>query len=402
MSKTIFAMNYKGVREITLEPTGSLVVIAGANGAGKSSLIDAMTELFAPKGARLTPKPIREGESEAYAEYTDTELGVRVTRTWKKNDAGKLEVYSLDGAKYSKPAEFVAELTGGLLWDPVAFLNLPEKAQRDALLAKVDLPFDIDEIARSKKGAEDRRLEVGREVKRLQGALASVPEPNADTPDVEVSASDLIAELRAAEEHNHQARNAREMAVSTRRTIEDLESRLTAAREALVTLEEAASAEQIDVIGIRTRLDAIDETNKAVRARAEWARLSDELAAAEVRHDAEQAALDGIEERKRAGLAEAVFPVDGLSVDESGVVLDGVPFTQVNSAARRKVAFAIATAGDPKLKLVIIRDGDLLDADSLAAIQSLADERGYTVLIERDRDESRQIGFTIQDGELVE
>ena len=88
-------------------------------------------------------------------------------------------------------------------------------------------------------------------------------------------------------------------------------------------------------------------------------------------------------------------------MDENGVTFDGVPFTQVNSAMRRRVAFAIATAGDPKLRLVIIKDGDLLDADSLAAIRELADERGYTVLVERDRDESRQIGFTIEDGTLA-
>ena len=49
-----------------------------------------------------------------------------------------------------------------------------------------------------------------------------------------------------------------------------------------------------------------------------------------------------------------------------------------------------------------MKDGDLLDADSLAAIRELADERGYTVLVERDRDESRQIGFTIESGALAE
>ena len=80
----------------------------------------------------------------------------------------------------------------------------------------------------------------------------------------------------------------------------------------------------------------------------------------------------------------------------------GVPFSQVNSAMRRRVAFAIATAGDPQLRLVIVKDGDLLDADSLTAISDLAEERGYTVLVERDRDESRRLGFTVSDGTLAE
>lgn len=89
-------------------------------------------------------------------------------------------------------------------------------------------------------------------------------------------------------------------------------------------------------------------------------------------------------------------------MDESGVTFEGIPFVQTNTATRRKVAFAIATAGAPKLRLVIVRDGDLLDAESLDAIRVLAEERGYTVLCERDRDESRAIGFTIRDGELAE
>ena len=160
--------------------------------------------------------------------------------------------------------------------------------------------------------------------------------------------------------------------------------------------------ERPDLDALRAKLAAVDETNAAVRARSEYARVAEECAAAETAQAAANRELEAIEKRKRDGLAAATFPVAGLSVDENGVTFDGVPFTQVNSAMRRRVAFAIATAGDPKLRLVIVKDGDLLDADSLAAIRELADERGYTVLVERDRDESRQIGFTIEDGALAE
>lgn len=308
-------------------------------------------------------------------------------------------MFALDGAKYSKPAEVVAQLTGGLIFDPVAFLNLDEKRQRDALLAKVDLPFDLDELAREKAGAEQRRLEAGREVKRLQGALTSMPHP-LGTPTEEVSAQEIITELREAEAHNARVRDARDAAVKIRASIADLEALLATAREDLANCEALEAAEQVDVIGIRSRLDAVEETNAAARAAKEFQRVADEEAAAETAYAAAQRDLDAIEERKREGLNAATFPVDGLSVDDEGVTFDGIPFAQVNTAARRRVAFAIATAGDPKLRLVIVKDGDLLDADSLAAIRDLADERGYTVLVERDRDESRQIGFTIVDGSL--
>jgi ABC-type cobalamin/Fe3+-siderophores transport system ATPase subunit len=402
MSQTFTVKNFKGVREITLSPTGSLVVVAGANGAGKSSFIDAFVELFDPKGTRLTPKPIHDGEDEARAEFTDTDLGIRVVRTWRRNDAGRLEVFALDGAKYSKPADMLAELTGGLIFDPVAFLNLDEKKQRDALLAKVDLPFDLDALDREKAGAEQRRLEAGREVKRLEGALASLPKPAPGTPVEEVSAADLVAKLRAAEEQNYQIRSARDMAAQTRARISELERQIEDARAALADLEEIERRDQVDVITLRADLDRIEETNAGVRMAREHARVSSELAAARAAHEAAQADIDAVEAKKTAGLAAASFPVDGLSVTDDGVTFGGIPFSQVNSAARRKVAFAIATAGEPKLRLVIIRDGDLLDSDSLEGIRELAEQRGYTVLVERDRDESRQIGFTIVDGSLAD
>lgn len=415
MGKTLSVENFKGVREITLSPEGSLVVIAGGNGAGKSSFIDAFVELFDPKGTRLTPKPIRDGEDEARAEYIDTDLDIRIVRTWKKNDAGKLEVFALDGAKYSKPAEIVASLTGGLIFDPVQFLNLDEKKQRDALLAKVDLPFDIDELTRERAGAESRRLDAGRDVRRLQGALDSMAKPVADVPAEEVSAADLLAEIEKVQGHNQRIDRAEELVTElgmqvseVDRRIEQLEAAIVQARadravwvERIAVAEHTAAVPRGDLASLQAKLAAVDETNAAVRAAKERHRVQDALAEAVTEQEDAQSDLDAIDVRKREALAAATFPVDGLSVDETGVTFQGIPFGQVNTAMRRKVAFAIATAGEPKLRLVIVKDGDLLDAESLEGIRDLAARRGYTVLVERDRDESREIGFTIIDGALA-
>ncbi|CAN7515124.1 ATP-binding cassette domain-containing protein [Microbacterium maritypicum] len=412
MTKRFTVTDYKGVHQIDLSPTGRLVVIAGANGAGKSSFIDAITELFDPKGSKLTPKPIREGAEEARAEYVDEDLQLRIRRVWKQNGtAGTLSVEALDGAKYSRPSDVVASLLGGAIFDPVAFLNLDEKKQRDALLAKVELPFDLDTLSREKAGVEQRRLEAGREVKRLQGALASLPKPSADAPAEEVSSTEILAELDAARlaQRQREEAHARYDGLAARydeltRQIEELilqRERIgdeqEAARSGILSLPDA-----VDIEPLQERLRNLDAINQAVRDRKAYERTATDLAAAQQLHDGAQAALDAIEQTKREGLAAAAFPVDGLSVDEAGVTFDGVPFGQVNSAMRRRVAFAIATAGEPKLKLVIVKDGDLLDADSLAAIREVADERGYTVLVERDRDESRSIGFTVRDGALAD
>ncbi|HWU31011.1 MAG TPA: ATP-binding protein [Microbacterium sp.] len=412
MNQTFTVTDYKGVRNIELSPTGRLVVIAGGNGAGKSSFIDAITELFDPKGTKLTPKPIREGAAEARAEYVDHDLDLRISRVWKKDGtAGTLTVEALDGAKYSTPSKIVADLLGGAIFDPVAFLNLDEKKQRDALLEKVDLPFDLDALAREKAGAEERRLIAGREVKRLEGALASLPKPTAGTPDEEVSGQDILSEIETAQDIERQRIQTRSRYDEAANLVADYDQQiedLKRKREEAADRQEVAWGQlrelpdPIDIAPLRERLAAVDDTNRAVRAARQYFEVSGELQVADADHAAAQADLDRIAARKAEGLAAAKFPVDGLSVDDDGVTFRGIPFSQVNSAMRRRIAFAIATSGDPKLKLVIVKDGDLLDADSLQDIAEVAEERGYTVLVERDRDESRRIGFTVRDGALDE
>ena len=408
---TFSVSDYKGVREITLQPSGRLVVIAGANGAGKSSFIDAITELFDPKGTKLTPMPIREGADEARAEYVDQDLDLKITRRWTKNGtAGTLTVETLDGAKYSRPADVVASLLGGAIFDPVAFLNLSAKDQREALLQKVTLPFDLDVLSRDKRAAEDRRLEAGREVKRLEGALASLPKPSPNLPDSELSAQDLLDEIQAAQEIE-QRRSLANAAYDTHgarwEALDQQISELSRQRDEAQRLQEVAAAElnslptPVDVAPLRERLVAVEDTNAEIRAARQYLTVSGELQVADAAHQAAQGELERIAKVKAEGLAAATFPVDGLSVDDEGVTFNGVPFSQVNSAMRRRVAFAIATAGDPKLRLVIVKDGDLLDSDSLAAIAEIAEDRGYTVLVERDRDESRRIGFTVRAGALA-
>ncbi|MFP3813812.1 hypothetical protein, partial [Bacillus sp. SIMBA_005] len=73
----------------------------------------------------------------------------------------------------------------------------------------------LDALAREKAGAEQRRLEAGREVKRLEGALASLPKPADDAPAEEVSSTEILTALDAARLAQRQAEDAQ-------RTYDDL------------------------------------------------------------------------------------------------------------------------------------------------------------------------------------
>ena len=411
MTQTFKVEHFKGIDNVQINAShGDLIIIAGKNGSGKSSFIDGITELFDSRGVRITPKPIKDGESKAVATFTDEALDVKLTRTWTKDDGGKLEMHSLDGAKYNKPAEALAGLTGGLIFDPVKFLNMDEKTQREELLARVDLPFDLAELARQKAGVEGRRLEAGREVKRLQGTKASLVAPSKDTPTVEMSAQSVIDEIRAAESVKRDADKtvddlgfAKVRAESARADLEAAQAKLAAAETAISELEFKVATQVMpaDIDALQEKLNGLEEVNAKVREARNFQAVSEQLAAAEDAQKKENDALAAIDAQKRAGLAEATWPDPGLGIDDGGVTLDGVPLRQANTARKILAALRIATSGDPDLKLVIISDGDMLDADSIQMVRELAAEKGYTVIVERDRDESRAVGFEIVEGRLV-
>lgn len=403
--QTFSVTNYKGISgTVEVSTNGGSVVVQGRNAAGKSSFIDAITELFDARGIRLTPHPIHDGAEDAVAEFIDTQLDVKIRREWKFDKSGvaksTITVYALDGAKHASPAKVIADLTGGLIFDPSKFLMLDPKPQRDAMLRKVELPFDLDEIEGRERAAEEERLKKGQIARAAEGAVTNADRPAPGTPDQPVSTAELVAKLDAARVHNSNIQRASDLVTELGKQVEGADSRILAMRREIEQLEaDRADLEKrrgdahrivtddqsIDTSDLESQVANVDEVNRnvqlggilhALKEEAEMKRKEWEGAAALVKH---------IQQEKADGLKQAIFPHPSLSVSDDGVLYDGVPFSQVNTGQREEAAFAIATAGNPDLKLVIAKNGDLMDEDSLARIDKLAIERGYTVLIERGR-----------------
>ena len=392
--------NYKGVREITILPEGkSLIVIAGSNGQGKSSFIDGIAEIFDPSGVRLTPKPIREGETKATAEVITTTS--RLVRTWTKNDAGQLAAYAVDGGKYDSGKDYALEATGGALLDSSEFVLLDDKKQRAQLLALVDLPFNLAKLDADRKAAFDGRTDVSRELKRVTALVASLPKPPAGTPDEEVSSSVILAEAEAARLHNNevsQAQLATETTANASAAAKAEVAHLTRALDAAKAQEQKAAkaaedalavawtVSPVDIHGITAKLATIDATNAAVRDRKAYRAAVAERNAAQDAESVLTAQIGAFDKTKVEGLKSAKFPVEGLSVSEDGITFEGIPFKQINSAKQDVIALNLVTSGRPEIRLVIMKNGDRLDAESLEQVDRTATERGYLVLVERDRD----------------
>lgn len=401
--KTFRVKNYKAIEEVEITSGAGLVVLGGKNAQGKSSFLDAVREVVKFVGKRETPEPIRLGEKTAEVEIIDHDRDRRYVRTFSRAKSGAISstvgVYALDGARYENGAQIIAEDLGAEIIDAAQFAMLGARDQRDTLLRQVDLPFDLDELARQKKGAEDERKFANAEVKRLAGALESMPAPAKDLPTEAVSAADVMMQLGSAHETNRKILQAQDALEVLRINEKRYESELAEVRERIAAAQIDASATPIATEPLENQLESIDSLNDSIRAAESHKKLTADLAAAEVAAEAKQDALDKLDQKKREALTAANFPDPLLSVDDEQVLYDGVPFSQVNSAKQIGIGFDIATLAKRDLKIGFIKNGDLLDDESLAEIENRAIERGYTIIVERGR--SGDKGYLFVEGELV-
>ena len=132
--------NLFGISEVELD--GSSVEITGTNGAGKSSIIDAIR--FALTNDSNRDLIIREGEKEGEI-LIETDTGLMIDRMKRKEQADYKCIK--DGRNIvSSPESFLRTLFSELQIDPVAFINMSKKDQNRAILDLIDFSWDLNWI----------------------------------------------------------------------------------------------------------------------------------------------------------------------------------------------------------------------------------------------------------------
>lgn len=389
------AENVKRLKAVEISPDGTLQVISGRNAQGKTSVLDAIwLALGGGSAAKGTPRPIRDGEDQASVTLDLGEL--TVTRTWKGGKS-TLAVTAADGARYSGPQGVLDALVGQLSFDPLAFTRLSAREQREALLNLVELDVDLADLDIRRKARFEARTEVGRQVK----TLGNVPAPDPGVPAEPVSATDLIDQITAATRLAEQQQVESAEVAKLQALVERLEAELEQARSSLASARLSVEwhREVPDVAALRAQLAQVEETNQRVRANAAQVEKAAEKDRLQAEYDEHTAAIANLDTYKADALARASFPVEGLGFDDDGVTYQGVPFAQASSAEQIRVSLAMAMSLNPRLRVIRILDGSLLDADSMALIAEMAGERDYQVWVERVADGSG-VGVVIEDGQV--
>ena len=409
--------NFKRIHAVSITPSGNTIVLGGKNGAGKTSVLDAIMAALGGK-SNTCSQPLRDGadHGEVVVELDD----LVVTRTFTAGGGGTIKVVNAEGFKASSPQKVLDQLVGALSFDPLDFSRMKDAKQAETLKSLVGL--DCTDLDGRRLALYDERKEVNRASKALSGHLAGLGF-DAEAPETEVSTAELFEQLQAANKTNDANAAARQRVgdigqaiISNRaelarvqRELEALKAKLAdltrkdddLAAERVTAQASVAELEDIDLAPIEERIAGADDLNARVRQNASHRDTKTEL------EGSEQASRELTEkiariDAEKAGLMKAAdFPVDGLGFDEHGVTLNGLPFDQASSAEQLRVSVAMGAALNPELRVLLVRDGSLLDADSMATLAVMAEEHDLQVWLERVGD-GDEIGVLIEDGKVAE
>jgi chromosome segregation ATPase len=394
--------NIKRIRAVHITPNGdSTVILGGKNGAGKTSVLDAIQ--MALGGSRAIPSdPVRHGAKRG---SIVADLGdLVVERVIAKDGQTTLTVRDADGIKQRSPQTILDELCSRIAFDPLAFM-LMDPAKQNEVLRQL-LGLDFSKLDAERERCYSQRTDRGRDAKSARASADSIQVP-AETPDAVVSVADLIAQLRAAHEardaratHERRVAEARAEVERAEHELKQAEARAMAKRMAVKSLEREAVPPAADPAPIERQLAAAESTNRHVHLRGQRDALEQKATALEAEVERLAARIADIDAEKTAAIAARPFPVPGLTLGQTGPMLEQVPLEQASAAQKLRVSVAIGLAMNPRLKVLLVRDASLLDEQSLALVAQMAAEGGAQVWLERVGD-GDPTAVVIADGQVV-
>jgi len=415
------AENIKNLKVVEITPDPNTNILTGKNGAGKSAILDAI--FMALTGKKLE-KPIRDGKDRA---EVDIDLGDYKVRKVFTANGDRLEILSPDGAKYPSPQALLDKLLGDLTFDPMAFKHKSPKEQRNILAALVGLnTSDLD--AERERLANERTLK-NRELKSSEAIFANMDQPEDNLPTNEISmqeAIDGVDKLNIKRKEydrylNSQAGYDQKIAsaIVEKSTLQDkiqslykevkkLEAeipkidknvqKLTEDKAAMVEPEQVSDT---DVNAANGRLKQIEHLNIKIRNAIVYTNAKQRVESQKEQLTEIEGELAQNNQSKKDLIINCKFPIDGLAIDEDSVLYQDQPFSQLSTGQQIRVSTAIAMALNPKLKIILIREGSLLDKEGLKTLIDFAREKDFQLWLEKVSDE-KGVGIYIEDGQITD
>jgi exonuclease SbcC len=286
--------NFMCYRQAELNFAGIHVAcLAGANGAGKSALLDAVTwALWGKARAKRDDELIRLGENEMSVDFTFG-LGEQTYRVMRRRKAGKrgssvLDFQASDKDKWRSIAENTirdtqAKIERVLRLDHDTFVNsaflrqgradeftVKTPAERKRVLSEIlglDRWAGYEELAKEQlREMESEAKAVDMRLQEIEAELARRPEYEAELEEALEAVNELSASLQAAQEAYQEIESARMELSHIQSQIADLDERAAQAERDLAVLTEERDAREIRLADYDELLARADEIKEGYSA----------------------------------------------------------------------------------------------------------------------------------------
>ena len=416
------AENFKRLEVVEIKPTGQVVKISGPNKSGKSSVLDSIVAVLGGK-ANVPSKPVRSGnvKSTVTLDLGGKKVETTVTKVFREGHPDELLIVPMRQGFTAQ--KFLDSLVGAISFDPLHFAGLKPKEQFDILRRIVPLkdnkgnPLDPEQVDFQNGEDFKQRATLNRQVKSLESQHSAIEVPQ-DTPDKEIDVSSLAAQISKASEHNagiQVAKQRRQDSINrTEKNIslatkkqEELKAALKQAeadekrfRDELKKLNAENDAAPVDTSALQKKIDSAQEINRNVANKKRRKELTEESLKLTFQADDLTSAMEARTAAKMEALAKAKFPVPGLAFGSDEVLYGGLPFSQASTAEKLTVSIAIGMHMNAELKVMLIKEGTLLDEKSFAIVEKMAknwDGQIWCEVVSTSGD----VGIVMQDGHVA-
>ena len=397
--------------DIQVDANNGLVCVGGNNGQGKTSALDSIW--MAVGGKRAIPEdPVRHGAEFAEIEViTDGDLVIY--RKITKDRESILQVTNKRGDVMSSPQKLLDSLIAKHSFDPLAFSRMEPKKQVEIVRDLCGVNTD-EEDARIEE-YDTKRKNAGVELRALANQLDNKYRLLPEATVTRIDTTNLEAELQrvmGVGQAKQAAKNTRDVKeFEVKKLAEQIEE--TKRKYNNLVVEHQAQVQAL--AELQTRYEQMPEapSSEALRSQIAEASTVNVQYEMQVQRDQDRTVLNekqnevnSAEERlnhyrakRLEKLKNANLPIAGLTLTDNGLLFNGVPLEQASSAENLRVSAAIGIALNPELKVLLIRDGSLLDSNSLASLARMARDHQCQIWIERVG-EGEECSVIIENGKV--
>ncbi|HJX49858.1 MAG TPA: AAA family ATPase [Candidatus Nanoarchaeia archaeon] len=386
--------NLRKIEAIDISPTGNVIKIEGPNNQGKSTVLDSI--FLTLGGGKIPDGVIKDGKDKSVIFLKFGDYIVKKTITAINT---YLSVETKDGMKLKNPQTFLSDLVGKIAFDPMEFMRMDSKKQVDILKKVTGVEEKINKLKDEESASMEERKLVGREKDKLtilcKDKIDPVNEP--------VSTSDIVTEIKRLTktrdsliDQRKEAEQLKSVYVENCAKIEELENQIKSLKESNVKTETYLKSinfksvnQQItdienDINQKNILLENQDKVNNDYAKYKEYMQHKKEYEEVEKNYISLDKKVESIREEIKKTLSSNKLPVENLEINDNDELLyEGHSFANTCDSSKLKVSVSICMKLNPKLKVILIREGSLLDDSSLKEIQDIANKEDYQIWIEK-------------------